>query len=84
LKKEHDDQVGKETYDCGAVELVQAMESRPREMAKTLGQTKVGGNTRRRLWAEAKWERVGEMSWTIREMREEGGGVRHSGREARV
>lgn len=57
LHKEYDVRAGKETCDCGAgraVKSAQAMESRSREMAKTLGQTKVGGNIMRRLWAEAK------------------------------
>lgn len=47
MKKLHDDLAGKETCDSGVVVSVQAMERRPREMAKTLGQTKVGGNITR-------------------------------------
>jgi len=69
LKRERDVRAGKVTYDCGAVESERAMESHSKKMAKTLGQTKVGGNTTRRLWAEAKWDGKESLRWTIREMR---------------
>ena len=66
MQKEDGVRARKETCDCGAetaVESAQAMESRGREMAKTLEKRKVEGNIMRRLWAEAKWERGsrGEM-----------------------
>jgi hypothetical protein len=64
LQKDDDVRAGKETCDCEAgrtVESAQAMESRPKEMAETLRQRKVGGNIMRLLWAEAEREWEGDM-----------------------